>query len=95
MRGMYAGGVLKRVRGLTYDKLTYFVRSGYVAPRKAKKGSLYYNDFSEEDVELIGRAWTLMSSHDMRAGAAFARAKEHGKASQLSLDLNNEFTTSE
>jgi len=92
---MYAGGVLKRVRGLTYDKLTYFVRSGYVAPRKAKKGSLYYNDFSEEDVELIGRAWTLISSHNMRARAAFARTKGQGKAPQLSLDLKDESTTSE
>jgi len=92
---MYAGGVLKRVKGLTYNKLTYFVGSGYVAPRKAQKGSLYYNDFSEEDVELIERAWTLISSHDMRAREAFARAKEHGKGSQLSLDLKDTFTTLE
>jgi len=84
---MYSGGVLKRVSGLTYDKLLYYVRAGYVEPKKVKRESLYYNDFSEEDLELIKRAWTLISVHHLKAGAAFARAKEHGKASQLSMDL--------
>jgi hypothetical protein len=84
---MYAGGVLKRVSGLSQDKLNYFVRAGYVEPKKVKKESLYYNDFSEEDVELINRAWMLISTHGMRAGAAFARAKERGKASQFTLNL--------
>ena len=42
---MYAGEVLKRVEGLTYDRLTYFVRAGYVRPRRIKSQSLYYNDF--------------------------------------------------
>jgi hypothetical protein len=92
---MYAGGVIKRVNGLTYDKLAYFVRSGYVAPRKAKKGTLYYYDFSEDDVELIGRAWMLISSNNMRARAAFARAQQHGKASQLSLNLRDDSTASD
>jgi hypothetical protein len=84
---MYAGGVLKRVSGLTYDKLKYFVRAGYVEPKKVKKESLYYSDFSEQDVELIRRAWTLISKHDMRARAAFGRAKGQGRAPQLSLNL--------
>jgi hypothetical protein len=91
---MYAGGLLKRVPGLTYDKLKYFVRAGYVEPKKVKKESLYYSDFSEEDVELIRRAWTLISKHDMSARAAFARAKGQGRASQLSLNLRNRSNTS-
>jgi hypothetical protein len=84
---MYSGGVLKRVSGLTYDKLLYYVRAGYVEPKKVKKESLYYNDFSEEDVELIKRAWMLISEHDVRAKVAFDRAKEQGKGSQLTLNL--------
>lgn len=92
---MYAGGVLKRISGLTYDKLKYFVRAGYVEPKKVKKESLYYSDFSEQDVELIRRAWTLISTHRMRARAAFARAKEQGRASQLSLNLRNKSNTSD
>jgi DNA-binding transcriptional MerR regulator len=82
---MYAGGVLKRVSGLTYHKLLYYVRAGYIEPKKVKKGSLYYNDFSEEDIALIARAWKLISMHDMRAKEAFARPKQQDKASQLSL----------
>jgi len=86
---MYAGGVLKRVSGLTYDKLKYFVRAGYLEPKKVKKESLYYNDFSEEDVEVIKRAWTLISTHHMKARTAFARAKGQGRAPQLSLKLGD------
>ena len=84
---MYAGGVLKQVDGLTYDRLTYFVRAGYVKPKKIKRGSLYYNDFSEEDIELIKLAWELISKHDVRTRAAFKRAREEVKDPQLSLNL--------
>jgi len=84
---MYAGEVLKRVEGLTYDRLTYFVRAGYVRPRRIKSQSLYYNDFSTEDVELIKRAWELISKHDLRIKVAFQRAREKGKGLQLNLGL--------
>jgi meiotically up-regulated gene 157 (Mug157) protein len=85
--GMYAGGVLKRVDGLTYDRLTYFVRAGYVKPRKIKSQSLYYNDFSEEDVVLIERAWELISKHKVKIKTAFQRARERGEDIQLTLNL--------
>ena len=84
---MYAGGVLKRVDGLTYDKLTYFVRTGYVNPRKIKSQSLYYNDFSDEDVELIKRAWELISKHKLKIKTAFERASEKAEDIQLTLNL--------
>jgi DNA-binding transcriptional MerR regulator len=84
---MYAGEVLKRVEGLSYDRLTYFVRAGYVKPRRIKTQSLYYNDFSPEDVELIKRAWELISKHDVRIKVAFQKAQEKGKGEQLNLDL--------
>jgi DNA-binding transcriptional MerR regulator len=84
---MYAGEVLKRVEGLTYDRLTYFVRAGYVRPRRIKSQSLYYNDFSPEDVELIKRAWELISKHDLRIKTAFQRAQEKGRGLQLNLGL--------
>jgi len=84
---MYAGGVLKRVDGLTYDRLRYFVRAGYVRPRKIKRKSLYYSDFSEEDVELIKRAWEFISRGDVRTGAAFKRTREKAKDPQLTLNL--------
>jgi hypothetical protein len=86
---MYAGGVLKRVNGLTYDKLIYFVRAGYVEPKKVKKRGLYYNDFSEEDVELIKRAWTSISKYDVAARKAFERTRDKGKEPQLMLNLKS------
>lgn len=84
---MYAGGVLKRVDGLTYDKLAYFVRAGYVQPRKVKFQSLYYNDFSEEDILLIKRAWELISKRKLRTKTAFERAREKTVMPQLQLNL--------
>jgi meiotically up-regulated gene 157 (Mug157) protein len=84
---MYAGGVLKRVEGLNYDKLAYFVRAGYVKPRKIKTQTLYYNDFSEEDVEVIKRAWELISKHKARINTAFERARQGGEEVQLTLNL--------
>lgn len=84
---MYAGGVLKRINGLTYDSLYYFVRAGYVNPKKIKRESLLYNDFSEEDVDLIRFAWNLMSRHGVRTRAAFQRARKQRNGLQLSLDL--------
>jgi len=84
---MYAGGVLKRINGLTYDKLIYFVRAGYVTPKKIKKEGLYYNDFSEEDIQLIKRAWRFISHHNVRTRAAFKRARKEGEDKQLSLNL--------
>jgi len=84
---MYAGGVLKRINGLTYDKLIYFVRAGYITPKKIKKEGVYYNDFSEEDIQLIKRAWRFISHHKVRTRAAFKRARKEDEDTQLSLNL--------
>lgn len=46
---MNAGEILQQVDGLTHDKLTYLLRAGYIKPKKIKRGSLYYNNFSEGD----------------------------------------------
>jgi hypothetical protein len=71
---MNAGDVLRLVKGLTRDKLSYFVRAGYVSPEKVKRGSLDHNVFSERDVFLIGRAWEYMTRYQTRPKAAFQRA---------------------
>jgi hypothetical protein len=71
---MTAGNVLKLVRGLTRDKLSYFVRAGYVTPKKIKRGSLDQNLFSERDVFLIKRAWEYISRYETRPKAAFEKA---------------------
>jgi len=84
---MYVGGVLKQVDGLTYDRLSYFVRANYIKPKKIKRGSLYYNDFSEEDIKLIKLAWDLISKHDLRTRTAFKTAREKAKDPQLTLNL--------
>ena len=61
---MNAGEVIQEVGGLNHDRLTYFVRAGYVKPKKIKRGSLYYNDFSPRDLEIIKTAWEGMHRDD-------------------------------
>ena len=52
-----------------------------------KKRIPLLDDFSPEDVELIKRAWELISKHDLRIKAAFQRAREKDKGLQLNLGL--------
>jgi len=82
---MEAGEIMRQVSGLTHDKLTYFVRSGYVKPRKVKRGSLYYNNFSREDLEIIKKAWVLITTFDMKTRSAFERARKEYSDPQIRL----------
>jgi len=82
---MNAGEIIEQVDGLTHDRLTYFVRAGYVNPRKIKHGSLNYNEFSRRDLEIIKRAWEYISTYDMRTRSAFERANKDYEDPQLSL----------
>lgn len=82
---MNAGEILERVDGLTHDKLTYFVRAGYIKPKKIKRGTLNYNNFSERDSELIRRAWEYIKTYDMRTRSAFMRAEADLADPQMSI----------
>lgn len=82
---MNAGDILQQVDGLTHDKLTYFVRAGYLNPKKIKRGSLNYNDFSDKDLFLTRCAWEYIQTYDMRTKAAFKRAEDEFNNPQISL----------
>lgn len=73
---MHTGEVLKLIDGLTKDGLSYFVRAGYVKPKKIEVDNFYFNDFSEEDVELIKRARKLDFKPEVRREKALERAKK-------------------
>lgn len=82
---MNAGDILQGVDGLTHDKLTYFVRAGYLNPTKIERGSLNYNDFSDKDFFLVKRACEYISTYDMKTKAAFKRAEDEYNDPQMSL----------
>jgi len=84
---MDAGEILAQVERLTHDKLTYFVRVGYIMPKKVKHGTLYYNEFSQQDLEIIKRAWEYITISDMRVRAAFEKARKEVEDLQLRLPL--------
>ena len=82
---MIAGEILEQVDGLTHDKLTYFVRAGYLHPKKIQRGTLNYNDFSERDLQLVIRAWDFIQTYDMKTKSAFMRAEAEMDDPQRSL----------
>ena len=82
---MVAGEIIEKVEGLTHAKLTYFVRAGYLKPKKIKRGSLYYNVFSKRDLELVSQAWAYIITYDMKTRAAFERAKVKLEDPQISF----------
>ena len=63
---MYTVEVLKLIDGLTKDRLSYFIREGYVKPKKIEVDNFLLNDFSEEDIEVIRRARRLDFGPDVR-----------------------------
>jgi hypothetical protein len=63
---MYTVEVLRLIDGLTKDRLSYFIREGYVRPKKIEVDSFLLNDFSEEDIEVIRRARRLDFRPDVR-----------------------------
>ena len=44
------------------------------SPEELKKGNLYHNDFGEEDVAVIKRAWEFISKRGLRARLSFETA---------------------
>ena len=61
-----AGDILEQVDGLTHGKLTYFVRAGYINPKKIMRGTFFYNDFSQRHLELTRQAWNYIKACDLR-----------------------------
>ncbi|MCB2141128.1 hypothetical protein KQH27_00305 [bacterium] len=82
---MNAGELLKEVDGLTHDKLTYFVRAGYLQPRKIKRGSLNFNDFTLKDLKLVKIAWDYIQSYGTKTSMAFDKAKTELADPQMRL----------
>lgn len=82
---MIAGEIIEQVEGLTHDKLTYFVRAGYLQPNKIKRGSLNYNDFSNEDLELVKLAWDYIQAYGTKTSVAFEKAKAELDDPQMKL----------
>ena len=82
---MNAGEIIAQVEGLTHDRLTYFVRAGYINPEKIRRGSLNYNEYSQRDLEIIQKAWRYITTYDMRTRSAFERAIKEYEDPQLNL----------
>ena len=81
MQGKYSN----KLRVLPQDKLTYFVRAGYIQPKKIKRGSLNYNEFSQDDLMLVKIAWDYIKSYGTKTSIAFEKAKAEAEDPQMKL----------
>jgi DNA-binding transcriptional MerR regulator len=80
------GEVIARVgKGLTRDKLSYFVREGYLQPEKVQRGEQIYKLFREADVWILDRAMTYIEKYQTRPRAAFEKARKEYEQSELDL----------
>jgi len=83
---MTAGEILSKVPGLTREKLSYYVRVGFVKPKKIRRGELDYNEFSEEDLWTISRAFELIRLYQTRPKAAFERSQKEYQQMRLHFE---------
>lgn len=80
------GEVLARIgKGLTRDKLSYFVREGYLQPEKIQRGNQIYKFFHERDVWILDRAMTYIEKYQTRPRAAFDKARKEFEQKELDL----------
>ena len=83
---MTAGEILSKVPGLTREKLSYYVRAGFVQPKKIRRGELDFNDFSEEDFWAISHAFEMIRLYQTRPKAAFERSRKELQQMRLQFE---------
>jgi uncharacterized protein YjaZ len=82
------GEVIKKVsKGLNRDNLAYFVREGYIEPKKNRRGNQVYKQYTEANLWIIDRAMTYMEKFQTRPRAAFEMAKKDYSKGELGLNL--------
>jgi len=78
------GEVIERIgKGLTRDKLSYFVREGYLQPEKIQRGNQIYKFFREQEVVMLDRAMAYMEKYQTRPRAAFEKARKEVEQKEL------------
>ena len=82
------GDLIKRIgKGLNHDKLSYFVREGYIEPRKQQRGGQIYKSYTESDFWIVNRAMTYIDKYQTRPRAAFEKARTDYGQRELDLGL--------
>lgn len=75
--------IIEKIPGLTRDQLTYYVRMGYVKPRKYTRGKNEYTDFSETDFIVIEEAFGYIERFGTKPKFAFEKAHAGRLQSEL------------
>jgi hypothetical protein len=80
------GEVITRVgKGLNRDKLSYFVREGYLQPQTEQRGKQTYKFYREADIWILDRAMTYIEKYQTRPRAAFEKARKEYEQVELEL----------
>ncbi len=75
--------IIEKVSGLTREQLTYYVRMGYVNPRKYNRGKNEYSEFSGKDLLVIEKAFHYIEGFGTTPKIAFGKAREELKQLEL------------
>jgi hypothetical protein len=81
--GMTPKDILQKISGLTREQLSYYVKMGYVNPRKYARGKNEYSDFSENDLLVVDKAFYYIETFGTKPKIAFKKAREELKQPEL------------
>jgi hypothetical protein len=75
--------IIQETPGLTREQLSYYVKMGYVRPRKYTRGKNEYSEFSEKDLLVIQKAFYYIESFGTKPKIAFEKARVELRQSEF------------
>ena len=68
--------IIEKISGLAREQLTYYVKMGYVNPRKYTQGKNEYCEFFQKNLLVIERAFYYIETYGTKPKTAFEKARE-------------------
>lgn len=68
--------IIDKTPGLIREQLSYYVKMGYVAPRKHTRGKNEYSEFAQKDLLVIQKAFYYIERFGTKPKTAFEKARE-------------------
>ena len=80
---MYPKDIIDKVSGLTRDQLSYYVKTGYLKPKKFNRGKNAYTKYSNNDLLVIEKAYYYIAKYGTKPKTAFEKARSELKKTKL------------
>lgn len=78
--------IIDKTPGLIREQLSYYVKMGYVAPRKHTRGKNEYSEFAQKDLLVIQKAFYYIERFGTKPKTAFEKAREELRQPELRFE---------